>query len=320
MSPSDINLQSSGAFPSGSDMTSFGSESSGQKSQLSKRVVQTVIDLVVIVIIFTIFILVYYLVDPKIRYLTCDQSDIFMPFKEDTVPFWAVGVYATIAPLIFITLIELLNARLLPLQVNKKNLSLKERRRKFFICLFHGVSLFVLGIAITLLLTEIGKRWIGRLRPHFIDVCKPDFNKIVCTISTMKGEVYRPIDTGANFCNGDKKNVDQARLSFPSGHSSYSAYCMVFLIVYVEARLFLIRLRYIKPLIQMAAFIAAFITALSRISDYHHRGSDVIGGIVLGVTIALGITLFVGRVLWDYEVEKPYTEFDLKPRKITRQF
>jgi hypothetical protein len=50
---------------------------------------------------------------------------------------------------------------------------------------------------------------------------------------------------------------------------------MTFLIIYVEARLFLLKLRYIKPLIQMTAFIAAFVTALSRISDYHHRGSMI---------------------------------------------
>ena len=54
------------------------------------------------------------------------------------------------------------------------------------------------------------------------------------------------------------------------------------MIIYLEARLYLLRFRYIKPLIQLAALIAAFVTCLSRISDYHHRGSDVIGGAILG--------------------------------------
>lgn len=70
----------------------------------------------------------------------------------------------------------------------------------------------------------------------------------------------------------------------------------------------------------MAAFIAAYITAISRIGDYHHRGSDVIGGSVLGIVIALFITLFVGRVLWDYGAEKKYADFDLKENKVTRTF
>ncbi|CAF0856047.1 unnamed protein product [Brachionus calyciflorus] len=279
-----------------------------QKSQLINRLVQTIVDFVVIAIIFSIFLIVYYKVEPKIQYFTCDESDIFMPYKDDTIPFWAVVLYATIGPIIFIIIIELINAKIQPFRKNSK-----EKLKKFLICFLHGLSLFVLGIVITLLLTEIGKRWVGRLRPHFIDVCKPDLTLIECSISTMKGQVFKPINTGDTFCTVDKKIVERARKSFPSGHSSYSWYSMTFLIIYLEARLFLLRLRFIKPLIQMTAFIAAFITAMSRISDYHHRESDVIGGIMLGVVIALAITLFIGRVIWDYEIEKPYADFDLKP-------
>ena len=43
----------------------------------------------------------------------------------------------------------------------------------------------------------------------------------------------------------------------------------------------------------MGAFIAAFITSLSRISDYHHRGSDVIGGAVLGINFYNQIFFFL---------------------------
>ena len=282
-------------------------------SRLSKRLIQTIIDFIVIVIIFIIFIIVYFRLEPRIRYFTCDESEIFMPNKQETLPYWAVALYATLGPILIIIFIELLNAKLLPLQKNPNNLSFKQRLRKFFICLLHALSLFVLGIAITLLLTEIGKRWVGRLRPNFIDVCKPNLTSLECIQPVKKGFVYKPIFTGGNFCTADKELVDGARVSFPSGHASYSWYSMTFLIIYLEARLFLLRLRFIKPLIQLIAFIAAFVTVLSRISDYHHRGSDAIGGMVLGIVIALAMTLFVGRVLWEYEVEKPYTDFDLKP-------
>jgi hypothetical protein len=121
-------------------------------SSIKNRIIQTVIDVIVIIVIFIIFGIVYLTVDPKIRYMTCDESDIFFPFKEDTIPFWAVGVFATIGPIIFIIFIELFNAKLLPLQ-KTKNISGRIRRRKFFICLFHSLSLFILGIGITLLLT-----------------------------------------------------------------------------------------------------------------------------------------------------------------------
>jgi phosphatidate phosphatase len=254
-----------------------------EESTNKKRIVQTIIDMAVIVIIFFIFGIVWGLVEPKHRYFTCDQSDIFYPFLPDTIPFWAVGVFATLGPIIVIIFVELLNARLMPFQRNTKNLSLQQRRRKFLICLFHGLSLFILGCAITLLLTEIAKKWVGRLRPHFIDVCQPDMKSVQCQESAASGAYYKAISTSGSFCSNQAKNVNEARVSFPSGHSSYSWYAMAFLIIYVEARLFLLRLRYIKPLIQMTAFIAAFVTCLSRISDYHHRGSDVAGGVVLGI-------------------------------------
>ena len=32
----------------------------------------------------------------------------------------------------------------------------------------------------------------------------------------------------------------------------------------------------------MACFLTAFVTMLSRVSDYHHRFSDVIAGMALG--------------------------------------
>ena len=54
---------------------------------------------------------------------------------------------------------------------------------------------------------------------------------------------------------------------------------------YLQARLYLLRFRFIKALLQITAFITAYVTAISRILDYHHRGSDVIGGMLLGILI-----------------------------------
>ncbi len=52
-------------------------------------------------------------------------------------------------------------------------------------------------------------------------------------------------------------------------------------------------------LLQTAAFIAAYVTSISRVSDYHHRGSDVLGGVALGAIIALFLTIFIGaHTIW----------------------
>ena len=40
---------------------------------------------------------------------------------------------------------------------------------------------------------------------------------------------YVPLEDG--ICTGDPKLIKEARLSFPSGHSSFTTYSMIFIIV-----------------------------------------------------------------------------------------
>jgi membrane-associated phospholipid phosphatase len=94
--------------------------------------------------------------------------------------------------------------------------------KHYFIYIFHALSLFFMGGAITMILTENGKRWVGRLRPHFLSVCAPNFAAINCTSPGLNGILYNPISTGDSFCTGPAKDVLEARFSWPSGHSSFS--------------------------------------------------------------------------------------------------
>lgn len=62
---------------------------------------------------------------------------------------------------------------------------------------------FLFGVAMTLTLTEIGKYSIGRMRPHFLSVCKPDFTKLSCDPHLYVTEYE---------CTGDAKHIKEARL------------------------------------------------------------------------------------------------------------
>jgi membrane-associated phospholipid phosphatase len=146
-----------------------------------------------------------------------------------------------------------------------------------------------------------------------LSVCRPNVAAINCITNAATGSVFNAIDTGGNFCTGNPSDIEESRLSFPSGHASFSSYTMAYLIVYIEIRLFLLRLRYFKGLVQLAAFIAAYVTSVSRVSDNKHFGTDVLGGAILGVSVALFMTLALGRVLWEYGREWDYYDFDLKP-------
>lgn len=96
---------------------------------------------------------------------------------------------------------------------------------------YNNVLWFLFGAACSQLTTDIGKYTIGRLRPHFLDICVPDVD---CEDDKNKTRYIEIFD-----CKGEMKNkfID-SRLSFPSGHSSLSFYCMVYLAVSVNFNTF----------------------------------------------------------------------------------
>ncbi len=84
--------------------------------------------------------------------------------------------------------------------------------------------------------TDIAKYSIGRLRPHFIDVCQPIYNGIKFTLDNPFDCAKYQFQYITDFeCNPNNQFDDQrkrdARLSFMSGHSSFAAYCLIYLVV-----------------------------------------------------------------------------------------
>lgn len=51
----------------------------------------------------------------------------------------------------------------------------------YVVCFYKLIGIFLFGCAISQSITNIGKFTIGRLRPHFLDVCKPVPSKYNCT-------------------------------------------------------------------------------------------------------------------------------------------
>ncbi|GFN98742.1 phospholipid phosphatase 1 [Plakobranchus ocellatus] len=138
------------------------------------------------------------------------------------------------------------------------------------------LAIFVFGAASTHFLTNLPKYSVGRLRPHFLDVCKPNFSLINDTSKYIEEDV----------CTGDPDRITEARLSFPSGHSSMSMYCAVFFILYLQKRFSFTRISLLRPLLQVAIFGLGLYTGLSRITDYKHHWDDVLAGAALGCLLA----------------------------------
>ena len=56
-----------------------------------------------------------------------------------------------------------------------ENLSLKPKT-----AILTAILIYAMGAMSTILITDVGKRTIGRLRPHFFDICKPKWEEIEC--------------------------------------------------------------------------------------------------------------------------------------------
>lgn len=63
----------------------------------------------------------------------------------------------------------------------------------------------------------------------------------------------------------------------------------------MEARLVLQRTRFIKSILQLIAFIAAWHTCMSRVSDFKHHYTDVMAGATIGISVAIFV------VSWETE-------------------
>lgn len=227
---------------------------------------------------------------PYHRGFFCDDESISKPFKTGTVPSSIAGVVGILLPAICILIIE----------VPRFREAKKEERKAFYKTqwcrwLTLVLTLFVVGAASTTVLTDIGKYTVGRLRPHFLAVCKPDFSSLNCSSGFRKNFItdYE--------CTGDADVIREARLSFPSGHSSFGAYCMVFLVLYIDIRMtFCKHLKLFKPFLQFVFVNMAILCGLSRVSDYKHHWSDVLTGLLLGTLVAI---FFVYRVLRLHHVD-----------------
>ncbi|KAG8176434.1 hypothetical protein JTE90_026652 [Oedothorax gibbosus] len=254
--------------------------------QNRKTIVKIGLDLIILLTV-GIPVLSYHLFgDPYKRGFNCDDDSIRYPYRDSTISNKVLYVVGVFLPVTVITITEFVN------EAGSK----KEARGQTYILLgrpipqvvwriYTRIGVFLFGACMSQLTTDIAKYSIGRLRPHFLDVCKPSIN---CSLVIDPHEYIMPICLGENL-----KAIREARLSFPSGHSSFSAYTMVYAVIYLQACMQCKTNRLLKPFMQFLILMMTWFTALSRISDYKHHWSDVLVGFLQGVLVAVLVAFFV---------------------------
>uniref|UniRef100_A0A1D1XEG1 Lipid phosphate phosphatase 2 n=1 Tax=Anthurium amnicola TaxID=1678845 RepID=A0A1D1XEG1_9ARAE len=205
-----------------------------------------------------VFLGVFFIVDkaePFHRRFSLEDKTIQFPFAEsERVPMWMCAIITVIVPFIVMTVVAL---------AIKKSLHD-----------WHHASLgLLMGLTLTLMVTEVFKNTVGRPRPDFIDRCRP----IAGATDPVLGLSDDKICTRTELLKDGFK-------SFLSGHSSNSFAGMGFLSLYLAGKLHVFdRKGYTyKGFVVGAPLVVATLIAVSRTEDYRHHWQDVLAGGLVG--------------------------------------
>uniref|UniRef100_A0A3P9M0P2 Phospholipid phosphatase 3 n=1 Tax=Oryzias latipes TaxID=8090 RepID=A0A3P9M0P2_ORYLA len=105
--------------------------------------------------------------------------------------------------------------------------------------LYKQIGVFLFGCAVSQSFTDIAKVSVGRMRPHFLDVCRPDFSTINCSFGYITNYT----------CTGRDSEVQEAR--FVTTSTKLSKVLLEFLLmeffVYYVSDLFKPREKVVTP-------------------------------------------------------------------------
>merc|ERR1712136_156421 len=121
-----------------------------------------------LVVIPAVILLILIILNPTFeRGFYCDDESLRYPYKGDTVSIVVAGIDAGLLPALIIIAVEIFRKR--------NHLNKKEGRNKLAYNIYSHLGPFIVGLVFQQVTAEIGKHIIGRLRPHFFNVCKPSF-------------------------------------------------------------------------------------------------------------------------------------------------
>ncbi|XP_070817783.1 phospholipid phosphatase 3 isoform X1 [Chaetodon trifascialis] len=214
---------------------------------------------------------------PYQRGLYCGDSSLNYPYKKSTVPSSVLTSVGLTLPAVSIVIGECF--RIHQLHEGTKSFV----GNPYVAALYKQMGVFLFGCAVSQSFTDIAKVSVGRMRPHFLDVCRPDFSTIDCSAGYITNYT----------CTGEESDVQEARKSFFSGHASFSMFTMLYLAFYLQSRFTWRGARLLRPLLQFTLLMMAFYTGLSRVSDHKHHPTDVLAGFVQGALVAYCIVFYV---------------------------
>ena len=248
----------------------------------------------------------------------CDDYGISLPYKDSTVTNLMLIILCTVFPIIVICGTELTRKYYLTMRHRNKYVYKVKMRKNSMIDIpevlgnvYINLGSFFFGLLVVQFLTNLAKYTIGRLRPHYIDVCKPLFTTTNLTRIDCKVKEYFVYEVDYICMNVNTQRFHDAHLSFPSGHASTSVYTMIFLIFYIKYTWNCRKMGLLTPFVQIVLFSIAFFTCLTRVVDHKHHFTDILAGSVLGLVFSILIFVFLTDFLKKKTFSLPVSSQDL---------
>ncbi|KAH8258708.1 hypothetical protein KR038_004336 [Drosophila bunnanda] len=283
------------SMPASAPASASASAASSPPAGADRRLTQRLLLELLVFVVLLIPICVYeFAVDPVRRGFFCDDESISYPFRDNTITPVMLGLIVGLLPLLLFVLVEYVR-HLQAGEISATVDLLGWRVSTWYVELARQTTYFCFGMLLTFDATEVGKYSIGRLRPHFLAVCQPQLTD--GSLCSDPANLHRYVE---NYeCAGEGYSIEdvrQARLSFPSGHSSLVFYAMVYLAVYLQRKLTWRGSKLSRHFVQFVLVMLAWYTALSRVMDNWHHWSDVLAGSLIGVVGALITVRYIARL------------------------
>ncbi|KAI1822987.1 phosphatidic acid phosphatase type 2/haloperoxidase [Xylaria intraflava] len=202
------------------------------------------------------------------------------PLRKEIIPIWLAAFLASVVPIIAILLMQ------------------------FRVRSFWDVNNGVIGLLYSLITAAVFqvfiKFLIGGLRPHFLDVCKPDIGRAK---SVYNAAGFRQLYYTPEICTGDISEINDSLESFPSGHSTAAFAGFVYLYLYLNAKLKVFA-NYQAPMWKLVVIytpiLGAVLIAGALTIDEYHNWYDVCAGGIIGTVMAFSSYRMCYAAIWDW--------------------
>ncbi|CAK7565027.1 MAG: hypothetical protein SEPTF4163_002934 [Sporothrix epigloea] len=209
-----------------------------------------------------------------------------LPLRDEILPSWLAILLGPVVPV----------AILLALQL--------------YIRSFWDANNAIFGVLYALsnsVIFQVIIKWlIGGLRPHFLDVCKPDLS-LVAKLDKSKAKYnaagFNNMYFTREICTGDSRLINDALTSFPSGHTTAAFAGFVFLSLYMNGKFKIFSNQHTqmwKMMLFYAPILMATLIGGALTIDAFHNWYDILAGAIIGTTMAFSAYRITYAAVFDY--------------------